>query len=104
MTDATLSEHANDFEDTDNDVRVRRPLATAALWFGVFAAPAAFMLGLIANYALSSGQCTTRHLLLIHTIHLLTVVTGIAGVAMSYRMQRRREHGARADRIGAGVR
>jgi hypothetical protein len=90
--------------EADGDTTLDHPLSIGALWFGVLAAPAAFMFGLVALYAMTSPPCERRHDLALHLVHALSVAIGISGVAVGWWMQRAVRRRSKAGTIGPGVR
>jgi hypothetical protein len=90
--------------DTDTNTTVQVPEPIGMLWAGLLLAPLAFMLAMIANYALSGAPCPVRHELLLHGIHFTSVLIGACGVLIAWSMQRSTGRGSGAAAIGSGVR
>jgi hypothetical protein len=98
-----------EFRDVDVDTHVSHPYVTATAWIGMLLAPAAFLSGMLVNYALSPGPCTDRHLLLIHCVHAVAVIGGIVGTHIAWTTARHAEWGEAPPsillltRVGAGI-
>jgi hypothetical protein len=60
-----------------------------ALWMGLLAAPAAFLLNLEVAYALVPTACASGTVLIVHLVHLLCLSLALAGGLVAWRTWRR---------------
>lgn len=61
----------------------RTPRALAALWLGMFLAPAAFFIHLQVAYVLVPWACATGSHFSLHLVALLAVITSLVGVLLA---------------------
>jgi hypothetical protein len=56
-----------------------------ALWAGLLVPPVAFLLNLEAAYALVPVACTAQSMVMLHLVHLISLVLAIAGSVVAWR-------------------
>jgi len=57
-----------------------------ALWFGLLAAPVAFLLNLEIAYALVPTACSSGTSLMVHLVHVLCLLLALAGGLVAWRI------------------
>jgi hypothetical protein len=61
----------------------------AALWFGLFAGPAAFLLNLQIGYMLAPESCRAGNTVGLHVTHVVCLALAVAGGLIAWRSWRR---------------
>lgn len=74
---------------TEHTEYLRGGRGIAALWFAVLAGPAAWMLGLNAEYSLVRVACAKNSMLYLHAVSLATLLLALAGGWVAWREWRR---------------
>lgn len=72
-------------ELAESEERFKEPKGLAALWFATLAGPAAWLLGLNADYALVRIACTEWTMLPLHLVSLATLALALGGGVVAWR-------------------